>query len=330
MTSEQPTLGKEPNLVFVVGCPRSGTTWLQKLLASHPAIRTGPETDIFSKYTGRAIHAFRADRNRPRLKGLQCYLSEAEFLELQRSFVLQALRKVLNPLRPGEIFLEKTPEHALYIGDIHGCFPQARFIHLLRDPRDVTASLLAAGRSWGSSWAPSTARAAGRMWTKYVSNARDAGATLPPSQFFEIRYERLLADTEAELKRCALFLSVGWDDTAVRAAVEQNRPGNLATGKGTPLIAPQRRTENRQEPIEPVGFVRSARSGSWVSDLSFLEKLSLWLVIRHHLESAGYRWGELEKFNPLADAVAYLDRAARQFRRSVARLARDRSLIASP
>jgi hypothetical protein len=94
--AEEQTICREHNLVFIVGCPRSSTTWLQRLLASHPAIKTGPETDMFSNYVGRAIRAFRADRHRPRRKGLQCYLSEADFLALQRSFVLRALSKVLT------------------------------------------------------------------------------------------------------------------------------------------------------------------------------------------------------------------------------------------
>jgi hypothetical protein len=327
MIPEESTLQKGHNLVFVVGCPRSGTTWLQKLLASHPAIRTGPETDIFSIYVGRAIHAFRADRDRPRRKGLQCYLSEADFLALQRSFVLRVLSKVLDPLGPGEIFLEKTPEHALYIQDIHACFPQARFIHLLRDPRDVTASLLAAARSWGSSWAPSTGRAAGRMWREYVFSARKAGAILPASQFLELRYERLESDTESQLKRCASFLGLAWDDMAVHAAVEQNRPGNLITGKGTPLIAPPRPIESRQKLDEPAGFVRRARSGSWATDLTLSEKLSLWLVIRDNLKRADYRWSELDMFKPLPDAVAFLLRIARKVKARIAAVVHYRSCI---
>lgn len=328
--AEEQAVEREPKLVFIVGCPRSGTTWLQKLLGSHPAIRTGPESDIFSKYTGQAIRAFRADRHRPRFKGLQCYLSEAEFLVLQRSFVLQALKKVLNPLGPGEIFLEKTPEHALYIADINACFPQARFIHLLRDPRDVAASLLEAGRSWGSRWAPSTARAAGRMWMDYVFNARSAAANLPSSQFLELRYERLRNDTVTELKRCASFLSLTWDDMAVRAAVEQNSPDNLIAGKGTPLIASQNPAQDRQAQNEPAGFVRRARSGSWVTDLTLFEKLSLWAMIRHCLDSTGYTWVELDRFKSVANCLAFVIRSTQETKRRTATIARRFSRVGSP
>jgi hypothetical protein len=330
MTAEEQAVGKEPNLVFIVGCPRSGTTWLQRLLGSHSAIRTGPESDIFSKYTGRAIRAFRADRDRPRFKGLQCYLSEAEFLVLQRSFILQALKKVLNPLGPGEIFLEKTPEHALYIGDINACFPEARFIHLLRDPRDVAASLLEAGRSWGIRWAPSTARAAGRMWMDYVVNVRSAAANLPSSRFLELRYERLRSDTVTELQRCASFLGLMWDDMAVRAAIEQNSPGNLLAGKGTPIIASQDRLQDRQAQNEPAGFVRRARSGSWVTDLTLFEKLSLWVVIRHNLNSAGYTWVELDRFKSVVNVLAFLVRTTRKTKRRIATVARRCLRIGSP
>ena len=46
------------NMLFVVGCPRSGTTWVQRLLATHPRIRTGQESDVFDQYIGPQLRAW--------------------------------------------------------------------------------------------------------------------------------------------------------------------------------------------------------------------------------------------------------------------------------
>src|SRR5258708_16130926 len=46
------------DMVFVVGCPRSGTTWVQRLLATHPRIRTGQESDVFDQYIGPQLRAW--------------------------------------------------------------------------------------------------------------------------------------------------------------------------------------------------------------------------------------------------------------------------------
>jgi Sulfotransferase family len=292
------------NLVFLVGCPRSGTTWLQRLLASHPAVRSGPESDIFSFYVGPSLRAFRADRQRSRRKGLQCYTSEDEFVELQRSFVLRMLRPALANLQDGELFLEKTPRHALYIPEILSCFPAARFIHLIRDPRDTTASLLAASRSWGVDWAPTTAASAGRMWLKYVSAARAASREVSPKMFLQVTYEDLHADTKAELAKCAYFLGLPWDSAGISDAIEKNRPAQLRSGGGTPFLhGASDSSVTLSEPSEPVGFIRKAQPGSWREDLTTAEKLQLWRVVRRDLLAFGYSWPELRFLEPLVSAV---------------------------
>ncbi|HEY2596345.1 MAG TPA: sulfotransferase, partial [Chloroflexota bacterium] len=71
------------NLVFVVGCPRSGTTWVQRLLASHSCIRTGQESDLFDMYVGPLLHTWqqelRVDSSGRGGVGLACYFTDAEF-----------------------------------------------------------------------------------------------------------------------------------------------------------------------------------------------------------------------------------------------------------
>src|SRR6185437_13587512 len=98
------------NLVFVVGCPRSGTTWVQRLLATHPCVRTGQESDLFDIYVG------------PQLRAWQLELTE---------YLLRLLAPMIAELKPGELFVEKTPSHILYLPEIHKLLPAARFVNVL-------------------------------------------------------------------------------------------------------------------------------------------------------------------------------------------------------
>src|SRR5918912_1485278 len=183
------------NLVCIVGCPRSGTTWLQRLLAGHPLVRTGQESDVFDIYVGPQLRAWRRELD-PTASGrggvgLGCYLDDPAFVRILRRYALDLLEPMLGTLGPGELFVEKTPSHALYIPEIVELFPATRFVHVLRDARDTVASLLGAARSWGRGWAPRRARGAAHMWVGHVQAVRQAATRLPARQLLEVRYEDL-------------------------------------------------------------------------------------------------------------------------------------------
>ncbi len=73
------------NYVCIVGCPRSGTTWLQKQLGAHPRVVTGQETQLFNVYVGPVLRAWRGTVVRKRAVGLPGYVDEATFLEALQS-----------------------------------------------------------------------------------------------------------------------------------------------------------------------------------------------------------------------------------------------------
>ena len=109
---------------------------------------------------------------------------------------------MLDGLGPGDIFVEKTPSHALFIPEILELFPGSRFIHVLRDARDTVASLLAASRGWGRGWAPRRATAAARMWVEHVRAVRCAATRLPGEKLCEVRYEALHTNGRGDRARC--------------------------------------------------------------------------------------------------------------------------------
>ena len=202
------------------------------------------------------------------------------------------LRRLIERLEPGQLFLEKTPSNALFLRDIVELLPECRFIYVLRDPRDVVASLLAASRSWGAHWAPKNAREAARMWRHYAARVREDRQQIPAWQFLEVRYEDLSANPERILRDCATFLGLKWSGEELAAAISANVSTNREGPHRGTAIAVDGEQRRRFGAImkEPHGFVRKAKVGSWKTDLSIMGKLWTRLVLRHEMPANGYRW----------------------------------------
>jgi len=283
------------NLVFVVGCPRSGTTWVQRLLATHPSIRTGQESDLFDLYVGPQLRTWRqeltVDSSGRGGVGLGCYFTDAEYQRVLKEYLLRLLVPMVGELAPGELFLEKTPSHILYVPEIHALLPEARFIHVLRDARDTVASLLSAARGWGRAWAPRRAANAASTWVSHVHAARQAQRLLPEEKFTEVRYEALHANGPRELGRLADWLGLSWNAYEVGEALKRNSPEAAKAGSGTPIpLGGQFGQQLGPTVKEPPGFIRQARAGTWRQDLSATEKLAVWRVARRTMAQVGYPW----------------------------------------
>lgn len=282
------------NLVFVVGCPRSGTTWLQRLLATHPGIQTGQETHLFNPYLGAPARAWawttdpeRAQMGRGGV-GLGCYLLEDEFYAIYRNYAFDLLERILAPVDAGCLFLEKTPHHALFIPEIKALLPDSRFIHLIRDPFDVVKSLVAASRSWGRSWAPSSPLQAARLWRRHVQAARNALHELPADEWTEVHYEHLKERPQYTLGALLDFLGLTYSDDFLQKAVANNRPEVLKQGGGTPIPVYGHFAQQMERATveEPDGFIRSAKAPP--RTLPLKGKLEVWLCLRHELGENGY------------------------------------------
>lgn len=288
---------KGHNIVFIVGSPRSGTTWLQRLLASHPQMHTGQESDIFDGYIGPQLRYWRRF-SQPHASGrsvigLACYLTEEEFLQVLKEYMLKLLEPMVGGLQEGELFLEKTPSHALFLSEIMELLPEARVIHMLRDARDVVASLLAASKSWGARWAPKTAGSAAHMWRRHVQAFREASQKSSEEQFYEIRYEDMSARPANTLKEVVFqFLKLEWNEADIKQAIERNRFDKAKETMGGTAIPVGGEFARTLGSVlrEPSGFVRKARPGSWKEDLPWIGKICVWLVARKTMKEVGYHW----------------------------------------
>jgi hypothetical protein len=289
------------HLVFVVGCPRSGTTWVQRLLSLNPQVRTGQESNLFVDSIGLQLRRWRRGLELQERGGvgLACYFTETEMLELLREFMCKLLQRMLDPLAEGQFFVEKTPDHALYLPEIIELLPASRIIHVIRDPRDVVASLLAASRTWASesTWAPGSAREGTKLWMRSVSGvSRIARKKQHSKRLLEVRYEDLHNSPIESLARVRDFIGLDWSEEEMQRVFEANRMTSPSGQKiSQPLIplSGQAALVSGPHVNEPKGFLRKGTPGSWRSDLSLLEKFWVWKLGRNCARDNGYQIGWL-------------------------------------
>lgn len=200
-------------LVLIVGCGRSGTTLLQSALTARTDVAIPPETKFYPAFFARR-HGDRArcieevieDQRR---RGIA--FDPDRFRALARAAddswdglflaLLAAIADAQDRARVGE----KSPSHTPFVGHLAETFPRAKFIHVMRDPRAVVSSRVNAG--FGTRLvAPHIDR-----WREaYDMHARYADA-LGDERYLLLRYEDLVTDTEATLRRVCAFLDLAWD-----------------------------------------------------------------------------------------------------------------------
>jgi hypothetical protein len=245
---------------FVVGCPRSGTTWLQMLLGQHPKVATTQETHLFNSYIAPLQDAWKAHASTPRHIGLQAALTEEEFDGLCSDFARRALSRIAKTSNDSNVVLEKTPAHVRWVPLIVKLLPEARFIHLIRDPRAVVASLCAAGRSWGHNWASTDPVVNARLWVSDVS----AGRNIPSitEHHYTVKYEDLLGNDGWQAFQALLgWLELDADDdfcrrTLENCTIERLRHDSNALKAGATISG------------DPAGFYRKGKADSWSNELS--------------------------------------------------------------
>jgi hypothetical protein len=287
-----------------VGAPRSGTTWLQNMLGSHPSVASPQETDLFRRYLEPLTDAWEwqhrggpgawADR---RFKGLPAVLSTDEFTAIARDFT-DAIVARAAALRPGAtIVLEKSPSTSLCADVVTALMPDARVVHLVRDGRDVAASLLAASESWGRWWAPRTLPQAARAWLTHVRGARRASELGLP--YFELRYEALSRGDAGVLSDLHRFCGIDLPEDAAASLYASFSFERMA---GTADRAPD---ESRllvggdfgaeaAGRAEPEGFYRRGAVAGWRDEWTAKDRLVFDAVAGDLLVELGYepdhRW----------------------------------------
>lgn len=193
--------------VFVLGMPRSGTTLVEQILASHPGVHGAGELDTLRQFEASIARSLGGSRPYP-----EC-LEEAG-AGLIREYADRYLA-VLERIDPrARRVTDKMPGNFLRIGLIRTLLPQARIIHVRRAPLDVCVSNYLHYFATGNEYAFDLAEL-GRYYLAYERLMAHWAAVLPDEAMLTVRYEELLADQEAVSRRMIDYLGLEWSDACL-------------------------------------------------------------------------------------------------------------------
>ena len=193
--------------IFVLGMPRSGTTLVEQILASHPAVHGAGELKILQGMVDRISGQDLAPFGYPQL--LSRLLPE-DLPRLGRHYVERI--GVLAHGRPRVV--DKMPANFLYAGLIHLILPNARIVHCRRDPVDTCLSCYTK-LFQGEQKFSYDLRELGRFHGAYQALSAHWRRVLPADRFMDIDYEAVIDDLDGEARRLVAFCGLDWDDACL-------------------------------------------------------------------------------------------------------------------
>jgi LPS sulfotransferase NodH len=271
-----PTLDKQ--YILIIGAPRSGTTWLQSMLGAHPRVSTTVELTLFSQYTASwfAIWAREAQNLRAGrwYQGLPFLWTEEEFHLFLREFIERVYQRVSERNLEATHVVDKHPGYSKYVKDINKLLPKARFIHVIRDGRDVAVSMVAARKHVG--FGAGTIQDAALAWKSHVAAARRASNFR--GRYLEVRYESMLTDGIDTLQAVFDFCGLRADRAQVTAIVEQHQ---FVRMKAKRQVGDSRARASK-------GHYRKGKAGGWKLELSPIDRYICHRMAGTLLHELGY------------------------------------------
>ena len=220
-----------PTPIFVVGMPRSGSTLVEQILASHPQVHAAGELDSLS----RVVHAASTAGSAPAPAAEPSNALAAEPLRQ----VGQAYLASLPAVADGKTrIVDKAPGNFFHVGLIHLALPNARIIHTTRSPLDTCVSCFTRLFSDGQDYSYDLAEL-GRYYCRYEKLMAHWRSILPPGAMLDVEYEKVVDDLEGQARRLVEFCGLAWDAACLNFH-QTNRP--VATASSVQVRRPLYRT----------------------------------------------------------------------------------------
>ncbi len=265
-----------PPFPFFVGCSRSGTTLLRAIFTAHPQMAIPDEAhyvmqmlrsrEKYERPDGFAVEVFLHDLLNHKLFPAWVLPKEV----VQESFRAtppgnypDAVRRVfsLHARQWGKPrYGDKSPRNVLNLPLLAEAFPEAVFVHIIRDGRDVALSLLEL--PWAG---PDTIVEAATYWRRRVQRGRKGGRSIGSSRYREVRYETLLEDPESTVRSLCEFIKLPFDPIMLRYYEQEDLFGHRSKPE------PERRTKAGHHHKPPTKGLRDWRTQMSKSDLALFE-----------------------------------------------------------
>jgi hypothetical protein len=191
-------------------------------MVGHPAFAGGPETHLFNYY----LRPFLTEDPFLPWGGIHQWVETEHQRKMLRRFVDRVFAHRLAEEQKRRI-VEKTPEHAHFIQHIKELYPEAKFIHIVRDGRDVMLSVFAYASNLPTP--PETVEEAAGRWIGTLDTVEQMGRKYP-DDILTVRYEDLVASPESNLSRIFAFIGEPCSPDKVKNIVEQYPPSAKSVG----------------------------------------------------------------------------------------------------
>lgn len=191
--------------VFILGMPRSGTTLVERILASHPQVLAGGElpamTTAMAEGSERPLHEY-----------------YAQWLATLEQQALEGVAARYLAARPGPAphetrVTDKMPGNTLHVGLIRLAFPRARILHCVRDPLDVCLSCYQKDFNEGQSFSFSMSGLAARF--RDYARLMEFWRSVFPDGWLDVPYEDVTMEPEAWSRRLVDYVGLPWDDACL-------------------------------------------------------------------------------------------------------------------
>ena len=272
--------------VFLVGCPRSGTTLLSRIANAHPELAIVHETRwiprTFEFRRGLTPDGFITpkllDRMRDPLRLKRLAIDEEELGRMFENRERVSFATFVTELfdRYGEhqgkaIVGDKSPGYVRYLPLLHELWPEAKFVHIVRDGRDVSLSVLEwrKGVTSYSTFEEDPYTTLGVWWEWYVQLGREGGEHVGAGLYHELRYESLIAEPERESVELCDFLDIPYDASMLRfhEGRTRSKPGLSAKHAWLPITGGLR---DWRTTMEAEGLLRfESAAGDLLEELGY-------------------------------------------------------------
>jgi hypothetical protein len=270
--------------ILLLGAPRSGTTLLQLMMHAHPRLAVPAENRwVLPAYYGRHMFGdLTKPDNRSRLArfitdtrpafknfGLPAQLVHERVVSAPPTLGsgLEAVMRCYAERVGAARWCDKRPAYFRHVPALLRLYPDAQFVHLIRDGRAVASSLLR------TPWFRGDIAQAIGTWRMAMEDTAQARARLPAERWLDLRFEELLVEPEQQLRRLSAFLGEEFDPRMLEPAAVKAQ------------VVPERKTWH----ANTGGDLLPARIDAWRSDLPPAEIAFLEAVAGRQLRAVGYR-----------------------------------------
>lgn len=278
--------------IFIIGAPRSGTTWLQNMLSNHQDVASlvNIEQTIFSGYIAPLVNRWELEQINLNTydwkQGLPVIWSEKDFENQIKYFVENAYYPILKSNPEASHILDKHPGYANHLDIINRVLPNAKFIHLVRDGREVVSSIMRSHKVAG--FGDHEIYGATQRWKRNTLNARKA-AEFGKHRYLEMHYNDLKSDMQSNLKMILKFCNLKANDKVVQ---------DILRSKSTEKVSFPNRNNNSSDNLTlKERYVFNQIAGELLLDLNMESTSSWWAKNKFQWLYARCRFGAQKIWN---------------------------------